>query len=275
MYKKILFSTLITCFLVIACSTQVYACPIIDTKNMSKVFKNIFNVHTNQATASETATKEEKLQEVQSGKAGCSAKPGNKDTEIKTTAWEYIANGKITKKTTQKDDKGNEKKSTSETKIIDLISTSAFLNMPNNGTSITEAKKELIKSMFFESKEAYENAPSSEREALQTKRKKYANEVASKGFSLATALRPRLQKDAESLIASQTSGCNQLQSHALQNRNLKALIKTTAANIVVQILSMENEAAVQLLNEPLVEITEEQITKDTKKGEKKWEYYAP
>ena len=269
MYKKILFSTLITCLLVGTYSIQVSACPIIDTKNMSKVFKNIFNVHTNQATASETATKEEQLQEIQSGKANCSAQPGNEKTEIKTTAWEYIATGKITKKSTQKDDNGNEKETTSETKIIDLISTSAFLNMPNGGTSISQAKKELIKSMFFESKDAYDNAPSAEREALQTKRKKYANEVASKGYALATALRPRLKKDAESILASQTSGCNQMQSHALQNRNLKALIKTTAANIVVQILSMENEAAVQLLNEPLVIITEEQIAKDTKKGEKK------
>ena len=123
--------------------------------------------------------------------------------------------------------------------------------------------------MYFESKEAYDNAPSADREAMQTKRKKYANEAASKGYALANALRPRLKKDAETLIASQTAGCNQVQSHALQNRNLAALIKTTGANIIVQILSMENEAAVQLLNEPLVEITEEQIKKDTKKGETK------
>ena len=270
MYKKILFSTLITLLLVGTYSNQANAlCPIIDTQNMSKVFKNIFNVHVNQATASETASKEEELQEIQSGKAGCSANPGMKKTEIQTTAWDYIASGTIKKTVTQKDDEGKEKKTTSETKIIDIISNSQFLNMPSSGTNITEAKEELIKSMFFESKEAYENGSSSEKEALQTKRKKYANEVASKGYALATALRPRVQKDAQSLLAAQTSSCNQLQSHALQNRNLKALIKTTAANIIVQILSMENEAAVQLLNEPLVEISEEQLKKDLKKGEKK------
>lgn len=274
MYKKILFSTLIACLLVGSYSTSVQACPIIDTKNASKVFKNIFNVHTNQATANETATKEEDLQEVQTGKANCSAKPGNKKTEIKTTAWEYIAKGSFPKKAAKKDEKttdtkGDKETKKSQTKVINTISNSEFLPFTKKDASITDAKKELIKLMFFENKSAYENAPSSEREALQTKRKKYANEVASKGFALATALRPKLKEDAESLLASQTAGCNQVQSHALQNRNLKALIKITAANIIVKILSMENEVAVQLLNEPLVEITEEEIKKSTKKGEAK------
>ncbi|MBQ8251289.1 MAG: hypothetical protein IJY92_05205 [Alphaproteobacteria bacterium] len=276
MYKKILFSTLIVCLLVGSYSTAVQACPIIDTKNASKVFKNIFNVHTNQATANETASKEDKLQEVQTGKANCSAKPGNKKTEIKTTAWEYISKGSIPKKTAEKDTEGKEEgkdkdegKKEEKTKVIDIISNSEFLPFTKKDASITDAKKELIKLMFFENKSAYDNAPSSEREAMQTKRKKYANEAASKGFALATALRSKVKEDAESLLASQTAGCNQVQSHALQNRNLKALIKITAANIIVKILTMENEAAVQLLNEPLVEMTEEDIRKSIKKGEEK------
>ena len=126
-------------------------------------------------------------------------------------------------------------------------------------TKISEAKKILIEELFFKDKEAYENSSSSEKEALQTKRKRYASEVASKGYALAYALRERLKEDAKSLINAQTSGCNQTQSHALQNRNLKALIKTTAANIAIQIMSMETEAALQLLSEPLVEMTAEDV----------------
>ena len=142
MYKKILFSTLITFLLIGTFPTKVNAlCPIIDTKNMSKVFKNIFNVHSNQATANETASKEDKLKEIQTGKANCSAKPGNKKTEITTTAWEYIAKGTISTKKTEKDSTGKEKEKTSKTKVLDIISTSEFLKYNGKGASITDAKK--------------------------------------------------------------------------------------------------------------------------------------
>lgn len=268
MNKKLLVSTIIACLCIGFISNTSYACPIIDTKNMSKVFKSIFQVHQNQSTANETATKDEQLQEDQTGNAGCSASPGNKQTEIKTTAWDFIAKGKFVTKKTETDDKGVEKEKKTETSVLQTITTSKFLPA-SNATDISEAKEDLINTMYFKDETAYKNASSAKKEALRTKRKQYANEVASKGYALATALRPKLQEDAKSLISVQTTGCNQTQSHALQNRNLKALIKTTAANIVIQILAMENEAAIQLQNEELVEIPEEKIIKDLKGGDSK------
>ncbi len=260
MRKKILLSLVISITIVSTFFSQASAfmCPITDTKNMSKVFQNVTNVFTNGTTATNTAIKDEELNKIKNGNPTCSSNPTNKQTEIKTTAWEYISKGAITTTFVQEIEGVETKKSSSE-KIIDLISRSDFLKTPQELTKISEAKKILIEELFFKDKEAYENSSSSEKEALQTKRKRYASEVASKGYALAYALRERLKEDAKSLINAQTSGCNQTQSHALQNRNLKALIKTTAANIAIQIMSMETEAALQLLSEPLVEMTAEDV----------------
>lgn len=260
MRKKFLLSLITSVTLVCLTPDSVFAfgCPIIDLKNMTKVFQNVFNLQDNVTIASASSSKEEQLNEIKNGNPGCSSNPSNTQTEIKTTAWDYINKGKIRTTIVQEKD-GEETKTSYDERVIDLISKSNYLSAPKGMVKISDAKKELIKAMFFESKEAHDNASANDKEELRTKRKRYASEVASRGYALANALRPRLKKDSESLLNAQTSGCNQTQSHALQNRNLKALIKTTAANIAVQIITMETEAALQLINEPLLEMSPEDV----------------
>ncbi len=260
MRKNILLSLIVGVAIVNLPFTKAFgfACPITDSKNMSKVFQNVTNVFTNGTTATNTAIKDQELNNIKNGNPTCSSNPANQKTEIKTTSWEYISKGKITTTVVQEIE-GIETKKSSDENIIDLISRSDYLKIPQELKKISEAKKILIDELFFKDKNALENASASDKEEIRTKRKRYASEVASKGYALAYALRPKLKEDAESLVNTQTSGCNQTQSHALQNRNLKALIKTTAANIAIQIMSMETEAALQLLNEPLVEMTAEDV----------------
>lgn len=81
------------------------------------------------------------------------------------------------------------------------------------------------------------------------RRDDYANAVASKNLEIATQLRSKVLEDIASTQKAETTGCNQLQGLVLENRNLGALVAETAADITIQILTLESMAARNLQKE--------------------------
>lgn len=71
------------------------------------------------------------------------------------------------------------------------------------------------------------------------KRDDYANAVASKNLEISAKLRENVLEDLKSVKQAASEGCNQLQGRYLENRNLGSLVAVTAADIIVQILTME------------------------------------
>lgn len=80
-------------------------------------------------------------------------------------------------------------------------------------------------------------------------RQEYASEVAAKNLKISLDLREKVIKDIESTMNAETAGCNQLQGLLMENRNLGALVKETATDVVVQILTLESLGSKMLLKE--------------------------
>ena len=78
-------------------------------------------------------------------------------------------------------------------------------------------------------------------------------------------LREKIGTDLKSTEKVATSGCNQLQGMLLENRNLAALLKETASDLVVQILTLESLAARNLQKESPQLLT---VPNKAKKNEK-------
>ena len=264
-------------------SREAYACPITDTLNMPHIFANITNLLGMNGNIDESNKKEQDLREARTGNAGCGHGPTNKSTEIKSTAYDYLEkNFKKIKDikicpTAEKSLLGNlnlpsilgSKSSCAEKDRVEFlkpqtnfeaakreIQTKLFMEKPTKGD-----KKELIKGLPVETKDAMTSNYVDEVKTLRNKRAKYAEAVASTTYSIANEVRKKHKADMETLAKAQTQGCNQTQSHAMQNRNLKALIKAQAASIIIQIMAMEQEVAEKFITEPAYIITDEELEK--------------
>ncbi len=86
-------------------------------------------------------------------------------------------------------------------------------------------------------------------EKARKNREEYASQVAGKNLKIAVELREKVSDDLKSIGSTETKGCNQLQGHLYENRGMGTLIKGTAADIVVQILTLESLGAKLMLKD--------------------------
>ncbi len=214
----------LSCFYLSQAQAQ---CPTTNPQDEPVTAGDTMNTSSDSATTQQLKTEDEKQKEAIKGNANCEASP-QKTPEIETTAYDYI-----------------------KEKVLASTKTDPILKPQNN---FADAIKE-IKTTFFTSNKKSEgiiggSVTSSEINAALQKRMDYVHQVSSEALTIAKDLRGRIEKDAKSIANAQTKGCNIQQGYALQNRNLRALIKGTTADIVIQVLIMESTAAHNLLKEP-------------------------
>lgn len=86
---------------------------------------------------------------------------------------------------------------------------------------------------------------------IKKDRDAYLKEVSTRVMAVMPTAQKKLKEDKESVAKTKTRGCNALHSYMYQNRNLLALIKSTAARITVQVMKMETDTVDVLMNEPM------------------------
>lgn len=276
-YKLLLLPALIFSLGLTSVSKTAFACPITDTMNMPHIFANVANLLGINTASNETNAKEEELRQVRTGNAGCSDGPTNKSTEIKSTAYDYLISAPVMNKII------NIKICPSPKSGLDIPLLSSFKEctdadrktfltpQPSFEAAINEIKTKLfmekLKPISTKNFLGNVDLPAGQVKAssldavkeLRNRRAKYAEAVASTTKAIATQVRQKHKADMETLANAQAKGCNQTQSHAMQNRNMKALLKAQAASIMVQVMAMEQEVAIKFINEPIHIITEDEL----------------
>lgn len=232
-------------------------CPTTNPSDLPNITKQAVESASEVKTLQNLTVEDDKQKTAVNGNANCKNSPENTQG-IKTTAYDYL-----------------------KEKVLNNSKSGVVKPQKNYNSAIKE-----IKETFFVEGEGESGmsvsgivgglaggitgiSTSKSSDALE-KRLKYVNEVASSSLAHSVALRKKVQEDIQSVSKAQTSGCNQLQGYLLQNRNLQALIKATAADIVVQVLIMEAHASQNLLKEPatLIEYKEEVTSTATPSGGK-------
>ncbi len=98
-------------------------------------------------------------------------------------------------------------------------------------------------------------------------REEYASLVAAKNLKIAVDLREKVTNDLKSIGSAETKGCNQMHGHMYEVRGVGTLIKGTAADIVIQILTLESLGAKLILkDDPVFMKVPTDPNKDEKKG---------
>ena len=219
--KQNIFSALVLSTVLLG-GSPAFSCPTIDIPNIPSIIGNAIAAQGVGSTGLEVVKQELLAADTRTGNAGCANGPSNKKTEGKTKTYDYL--------------KAN----------IEKLFESSYIAPQKD---VASAEK-ILKEKFFVSEDD-EESPT---EKIKN-RKAFAAEVAAEAYSLSMQIRPLYQEDMQSLGALTGKGCNQTQSNAMLNRNLKAQIKMLAAQIIMQIVQMEVDAVQQFIKEPTKIIT--------------------
>lgn len=231
-------------------------CPTNNPSDLPNITKQAVESASKTKIIQNTQVEEEKQKKAVNGNANCSASPNNTKgkNEIKTTAYDYLKEKIL--KGEQLDIIKPQKDYESAVKEVKKI---FFTEKEEKASSLTSG----IVGMGIT---AVTGMSTENMNDVLQKRMDYVTEISASSLEHAIALREKVKEDIQSVAKVQTKGCNQLQGYQLQNRNLQALIKATAADIIVQILIMESTASQNLLKEPpnLIELSDEpDITKES------------
>ena len=237
-FKRHLFSSFL--FAGILCHitfSHAAICPVVDGKNIPMLAGSNAATQMTASISNEVVAQEETANETRSGNANCSNAPSNKDTEVSTKTYDHL------------------KKNIMEMFKSEYIS-------PQE--KFSEAVK-ILQEKFFISEKDKESATDKLKNRMA-----FAAEVAAEAYALSQQLRPLYIEDLKSLYAATGKGCNQTQSNAMMNRNIKAQTKMLASQIIIQIVQMEADVVQQFIKEsPAILKLKPNNTTSNTQGDKK------
>ena len=188
---------------------------------------------------------EDEIKEAKQGNGGCKASPENtKDNVIKTETFKYLMDKVLNSDGDEADDILPRTKDFAQARL--RVKETFFVE---NDTQLTERGQTLKDITGFDATNTGKLRTTYETFDILRTREKYANAVASKNLAISMDLRDKVSTDLKSTEKVATSACNQLQGMLLENRNMVALLKETASDLVVQILTLESLAARNLQKE--------------------------
>lgn len=204
---------------------------------------------------------EDDIKEAKQGNADCKNSPENtKDQVIKTETFKYLYDKVLDAPEDDADYYLARTKNYEEARIA--VKEKFFYE---TDTQLTERGESLKEVTGFDATATGGLKTTAELFEILRTREKYANAVAAKNLAISMDLREKIGTDLKSTEKVATSGCNQLQGMVLENRNLAALLKETASDLVVQILTLESLAARNLQKESPQLLT---VPNKAKKNEK-------
>ncbi len=221
--------------------------PVMDAKGQATGVYGKVQSLANQVVNEMIKTSEENIEESKKGNADCDKSLSSTKAKKSMTAdvFEYVKDHVLD----QKRDKADViiAPSPSYTENRKLVK-ETFYAMGNEGSDLTDLGETVNK---FTSAVGVNISPkgysASDVEKVRKTREEYASQVAAKNLEIAVELRERVADDLKSVGTSETKGCNQLQGHMYENRGMGTLIKGTASDIVIQILTLESLGAKVLL----------------------------
>ncbi len=213
-FKIHLFSSFLAAGLL--CHTAFGQCPVTDSNNIQNLSVSSIATQTTASISNEVVTQEETANETRSGNANCSNSPSNEKTELSTKTYDYLKDN-----------------------IVNMFE-SVYISPQEEFDDAVN----MLKEKFFISKDDKESA----KIKLQN-RMAFAAEIAAESYALSQQLRPLYIEDLQSLHGASAKGCNQTQSNAMMNRNIKAQMKMLASQIIIQIVQMESDVVQQFIKE--------------------------
>ncbi len=231
-------------------SSGVVAVPVSDLKSIALSAKEQADALQRQIISTQKQITGESMEESEHGNATCSASPENskkKKQYITTEVFEYLYEEVL--------DAGNDdaddiiKPSTSYAENRTNVKETFFAPYEEDSglTELGEDINDITSELGYNfSQKGYS---ASEVLEIREKREEYASYVAAKNLKIAVDLREKIMNDLKSTQNVQTSGCNKLHGYLYENRNQAALIKETASDIIVQILTLESMGAKLLLKD--------------------------
>lgn len=238
-------------FLVCFMSVPAGAFPIMDAKSDANAIKQQAQSLAGKANEAVIQKGKEQSQKAEHGNAACDKNPEkskNKKAFITTEAYEYIYDNVL--------DEGDD-----EADVILKPNASYLQNRMNvkkkffaeaktdSGLTDIGEKVNVFTKNIASLDMSQKGLKTSDVRKVMELRQEYASEVAAKNLKISLDLREKVIKDIESTMKAETSGCNQLQGLLMENRNLAALVKETATDVVVQILTLESLGSKMLLKE--------------------------
>lgn len=206
-------------------------------------------------------TEEEKKKTAKSGNQDCSHSPQNtEDQAIKITVYEYL-----TEKVIGHDDETDQYLTPTDDFMEARREVKEKLFQPAP-PKLTEKGEWVQEHLGFNAQGISQVGNTIDQVRALIRRDDYANAVASKNLEISTELRKKVLEDIASTQKAETDGCNQLQGLVLENRNLGALIAETAADITIQILTLESMAVRNLQKEQISLVPVPTIPKQLKNG---------
>ena len=201
-------------------STIVLACPTDNTLNKPDIIDKVKQTFQSGITSSKTFDQERRQQKAKTGNAGCNKGPRT-NKKINSKAWENIKSKLPTIK---------------ETPVLE-------------NKSSAEEYDTAIREIFFITPEKKQTASHEDIAKLHEKRREFALKTANKGYYISYNLRKSITDEAKTIKdAGNSTGCNESQLPVMHNMNIQALVKTTVADIIMQIMLMEVEGATELLS---------------------------
>lgn len=213
--SHLLFSFLFTCIFIQSGNSLAIPCKTFDVPNAPYIAGNSIATHNTASTGNEVVAKEEIANQTRSGNADCANSPAKKP-ELTTKTYDYLKENIVT--------------------LFD----SKYISPQEDIDSAIKTLEET----FFVSKDGSENGMEK-----MNNRRSFASEVSAEAYALSQQLRPLYKEDMQALTSIDAKGCNQTQSNAMMNRNIKAQIKMLATQILIQIVQMEVDTVQQFIKE--------------------------
>lgn len=188
-------------------------------------------------------------QTAEHGNADCSLNPANtkQNRAITTQVYEHIYKDVLDYGTDEADDIIKPDKSYAVNRQMVKETFFAAVKEDTDLTDLGEQVNEFTKLAGVDMSQS--GISSDEVRRVREKREEYASIVAAKNLKISLDLRPKIIEDIKSVLNAETKGCNQLHGLLMENRNTTALIKSTTADIVIQILTLESLGAKMLMKE--------------------------
>ena len=215
---KLFSLTAIACLL--CNSTIVLACPTDNAGDKANIIDKVKQSFQSGVTSMQTWLQEQRRQQATTGNANCSIGPKTSN-KIDSKAWENI-----------------------KSKLSTIKETAVLENK-----SSAQAYDEAIRETFFITTEDKKDASLENISKIHEKRREFALKTANKGYYISYNLRKAITDESKTVKnAANSTGCNEAQLPVMHNMNMQALVKTTVADIIMQIMLMEAEGATDLLS---------------------------
>ncbi len=223
--------------------------PISDTDRDAESTAGQVQSHSEGILAEAQRQQQENSQTAEHGNAGCSVNPTNtkNNRAIKTEVYKHIYNNVLDYGTDEADDiiEPNVSYTVNRKKVKET-----FFAAVKDDSGLTDFGEQVNAVTQLAGIDMSQSGISSDEvRRVREIREEYASIVAAKNLEISLKLRPKIIEDIKSVFNAETKGCNQLHGMLMENRNMGALIKSTTADIVIQILTLESLGAKMLMKE--------------------------